>query len=472
MSLPNATTPLPRYVMRVKAGPTGRPVWAVQWYRERPDGTKQQTSRKVGAAWLERDNAGQWVKRKGRPAGDYLDARAAELRAPATIRDAEAEFAAEAERLDRPVSFREVATAFLDHRESVKGCRPSTMADYRSMFAEAGTPHKRGWARDKRGNVRRDRTGQPIRATSPGWIMRRLGDKPAREVTTRDVNLVLSDVAKSGGSARTVNKYRAVLSSMFGYAAHPATFGLDANPVGHADTRRQPPAADVEFYSREEVELLARTMAAGSHRAEVSRKLTDAEIAQRAREDARDAELVRVAAYTGLRRSEIVALRWQDVEFTAHALHVRATVSAGQEVDAPKSGKRRALPLTDDAAAALDRLSRRDRFTSRRDYVAVGATGGRLDAHALGKRVGKAQDAAGLRRLRLHGLRHTFASQLVAGGIGLADVQAAMGHSDVKTTSRYLHARPATEMADAFTRAQRAQSSIPDPTRNPTEATR
>jgi site-specific recombinase XerD len=58
-----------------------------------------------------------------------------------------------------------------------------------------------------------------------------------------------------------------------------------------------------------------------------------------------------------------------------------------------------------------------------------------------------------LEPLRFHGLRHTYGSLLVAGGIDLASVKAAMGHSRISTTERYLHARPASELAERFTQA-------------------
>ena len=57
------------------------------------------------------------------------------------------------------------------------------------------------------------------------------------------------------------------------------------------------------------------------------------------------------------------------------------------------------------------------------------------------------------RRRHNHDLRHTYGSLLVAGGIDLPSVKAAMGHSRITTTERYLHARPAAELADRFTLA-------------------
>lgn len=62
-----------------------------------------------------------------------------------------------------------------------------------------------------------------------------------------------------------------------------------------------------------------------------------------------------------------------------------------------------------------------------------------------------AQTAAGVQPLRFHDLRHTFGSLLAMRGVDVVTIQKAMGHSTLATTSRYLHARPASEQAQAFT---------------------
>ena len=83
----------------------------------------------------------------------------------------------------------------------------------------------------------------------------------------------------------------------------------------------------------------------------------------------------------------------------------------------------------------------------------INRLGRRLDASALRRRFERARDAAGLEPLRFHDLRHTYGSLRVAGGIDLASVKAAMGQARISTTERYLHARPADELADRFTAA-------------------
>ncbi|MGA9857927.1 MAG: site-specific integrase [Solirubrobacteraceae bacterium] len=339
------------------------------------------------------------------------------------------------ERLRRGVTFREVATTYLQWLERVKGAKPSTLRDHRSVLGEPAVPHRRG-------------TG-----VSSGRIMAALGDRPAREITTREIEELLAAIAATGVAPRTVNKARAVMCSAFNHAMRPSTFGLPANPVTHADRRAEPQAGALAFYSPEQVEALARSLAAGTHREGSARLIGGEEAAARADEDAQDGELIRVAAYAGLRRGELVALRWRDVDFVGRKLVVRRAVSGDVEVSSTKSRRAREVPLPRQAAVALDRLSRRSDFTAPDDYVFVNRLGRRLDASALRRRFERARDAAGLEPLRFHDLRHTYGSLLVAGGIDLASVKAAMGHARIATTERYLRARPAGELADRFTAA-------------------
>ena len=210
--------------------------------------------------------------------------------------------------------------------------------------------------------------------------------------------------------------------------------------------------------------MLARALAAGRHRDPTRPAVGDDESVARAREDGQDAELIGVAAYAGLRGGELVALRWRDIDFLGRKLIVRRSLSADTELRSTKSRRAREVPLPDQAGAAVERLSRRGEFTGPDDYVFANRFGRRLDPSALRRRFERARGAAGLEPLRFHDLRHTYGSLLVAGGIDLPSVKAAMGHSHVTTTERYLHARPAGELADRFTRAWlRPRGFGPDP---------
>jgi integrase len=158
------------------------------------------------------------------------------------------------------------------------------------------------------------------------------------------------------------------------------------------------------------------------------------------------------AAFTGLRRGELLALRWRDVDFSASAIRVRASY-AGGELTTPKSGKVRSVPMAPDVAAALASLGQRDDWTGDDDLVFAGVAGNYLDGSALRRRYAAALRRAGLRPLRFHDLRHTFGTRMIAKA-DIRRVQEWMGHADIQTTMRYLHYAPRADdaalVADAF----------------------
>jgi integrase len=399
----------------------------------------RQVKRRIGPAWLERDpDAGDWRRRRGRiPEGAY-DERSAHVAAAQLVARHVTEAAdverVEQERRARGVTFREVAHAYLRWLENVRGAKPSTLVGHRSVLAEPGIPYKRG------------------KGTTAGHVMAALGDRPAAKITTREIEDLLARVSETGASPRTVNKHRNVIAAIFNYGRKPSTYALAGNPASAADRRREPHPAALVFYTPEEIEAVARALADGRHREQPWQALTEHERKAQRAEDHQDAEIVRVAAYSGLRQGELLALRWRDVDFAGSALTIARALSAGEETST-KSGQIRRVPLADQAAAALDRMSRRERYTSPEDLVFCNVYGRTLDDSALRRRYRRAQTAAEVRPLRFHGLRHTFGSLLAMRGVDVVTIQKAMGHSALATTSRYLHARPASEQAHVFTLA-------------------
>lgn len=233
-----------------------------------------------------------------------------------------------------------------------------------------------------------------------GAAERQVTQRPAREVTTREVENLLGSVATTGIAPRTVNKVRQLVCAIFNYGMRASTYRLAINPAIQADRRTEPEPSPLAFYSPEQIEALARALAAGAHRDPTRPALGDDEIAARARDDSQVAELVRVAAYAGLRRGELVALHWRDIDFAGRKIIVRRALSGGTEVRSTKSRRAREIPLPDQAAAALDRLSRCEEFTAPDDYVFASRLGRRLDPSALRRRFERARDAAGLEPLR------------------------------------------------------------------------
>ncbi|MDQ8046507.1 MAG: integrase [Patulibacter sp.] len=411
---------------------SGTIYYHAKWRHRRPDGTTRQIKRTLGPAWLVRNSEGVLVKRRGRPTDGHLDQRSAVVLAQQLMERVELEFEEQEKAAPPPKpTVKVMLDGFIAHREHVKGLRRSTLRDYRSIV--------------------------------DGATVATIAERPADEVTTAEIETLLAGVAESA-SARTANKYRSILAAAWAWASRPSGLALGVNPAQQADRRREPARTSVDWFSIEEIELLARTLASSEWRDFKDgkpierRKLRGEDEELRRLSEAQDPQLIRVAAFAGLRLSEIVALRWRDVDFERRAINVRATVSDGKLVDAPKSGKHRRVPMSDRALTALDALSRRQNFTEADDFVAVGLMGERITGDALSKRFKRARDHAGLRPLVFHHLRHTFGSQAVAGGVDLAQVKAAMGHSKIETTERYLHAKSSADVADAFTRAQSGQA--------------
>ena len=102
----------------------------------------------------------------------------------------------------------------------------------------------------------------------------------------------------------------------------------------------------------------------------------------RAAESEQDAAIYLTAAFTGLRRGELIALRWRDVDFAGCVIRVRASYSAGA-LTTPKSGKLRSVPMAPQVAESLARLG----STATDDgLVFLGEGGGYLDGSALRRR--------------------------------------------------------------------------------------
>ncbi len=433
-------------VIRVRDGARGRVYWDAQWrYRAAPGEPWRLKKRRLGLAWQEPDGHGGWRKRKGRCAEGWLDERAANVAALAAIDEHARELIDEDRRrreaAERKPTARELAQDWICWLEEVKGAKPSTVSDYRFLLREPGVPHRRGTRK------------------SAGRIMGAFGDRPAADVTTAELSAFLRSLDREGLTPRNVNKHREVLASMFAYGCRSDTLALPLNPVDGTDKRRQDPPAALDYYEVEEVEALARACERGEHR--LGRPPSDLdEAAARRHEDCRDADAFRLLFYTGLRLGEVLALRWADVDLQDRLLLVRRGLSAGQET-LPKGRRHRFVPLPTPAVATLARLADRDEFTGPDDYVLCNRWGRRLDASALRRRYKRGCEAAGLRPVRLHGLRHA-AGSLLARTTDAVFVRDFLGHAKLTTTDRYLSAKRRPEELERLDRAFASAAIEPD----------
>lgn len=433
-------------VIRLREGAQDKCYWDAQWrYRTRPLEPWRLKKRRLGLAWQERDENGAWRKRRGRCPEGWLDERAAHLAAVAAMEAQAGELIAEAQAAAKAaaaaLTVRVLARDWLSWLEEVWGAKPSTIKDYSFLLREPGEAFKRGPGK------------------TAGRIMKAFGDRPAAGVTTREVSDFLRSLDREGLTPRNVNKHREVLAAMFTYGCRADAFGLPANPVLGTDKRRQAPPAALDYYEVEEVEALARACEQGGQRE--PREISDeAEREARHQEDKQDAEAFRLLFYTGLRVGEMLTLRWGDIDLDGRVLLVRRGLSAGVE-GLPKGGRSRIVPLPMPAVHALARLGTRDDFTSSEDYVLVNRFGRRLDASALRRRYKRGCMAAGLRPVRLHGLRHA-AGSLVARTSDPVFVRDFLGHRKLSTTDRYVSAKARPEELERLDAAF-APASVPAP---------
>lgn len=135
--------------------------------------------------------------------------------------------------------------------------------------------------------------------------------------------------------------------------------------------------------------------------------------------------IVLLAMNTGLRRRELLTLRWIDIDLEGRMLTVRD--------EAAKNGKQRHIPLNVEAHAVLSQWASQQGRGG--DVFAV------ADVKTAWSNVLEAAEVSGF---RFHDLRHHFASRLVRAGVDLNTVRELLGHADIKMTLRYAHLCPGT----------------------------
>ncbi len=153
-------------------------------------------------------------------------------------------------------------------------------------------------------------------------------------------------------------------------------------------------------------------------------------------EGVRDRAMLAIMYASGLRASEVVTLRLENVDVNAGFLYVVG-----------KGGRERVVPVAEAALAALGEYV----ATSRRAFLGkrisnalfLSRRGKAITRQTLWNRIRHWALAAGIEpRISPHALRHSFASHMLAGGADLRAVQAMLGHADIATTQIYTHVTP------------------------------
>lgn len=256
-----------------------------------------------------------------------------------------------------------------------------------------------------------------------------IGDKLASDVTPHDLERYKAHRRQSlhGGepiSVATINRELGLLKAVFNKGVEWSL--VKENPVKRIRFFSEKDRARTRYLSAEEK---GRLLAAASP--ELRRILV-------------------VALKTGCRYSEILGLRWADIDSVSNTLMLRKT----------KTKTIRHIPLHPDVVEALNSLPRRG------EYVFADENGERPNRSSwVRSQFEGAVRHAGIKDFHFHDLRHTFASELVMKGVDLKTVSELLGHSTTRLTERYAHLSPAHKgvaisMLDSETKPRSADSAL------------
>ena len=240
--------------------------------------------------------------------------------------------------------------------------------------------------------------------------VRRLGDhfgraRLIRDLAAGDVNGWIFDRRKSGAKGATINRE---LSSLRGILREAQKRGwVDRNVALEVD-RCKEAASGWRWLTPEQAKRLV-------------------EACDKAPEQGRHLRpLVITALYTGMRRGELLSLRWENVHLGRAEL----------EVIASKSGYRRTVPLRSEVVNALRKWRRK----SRGEFVFARGSGAPFSK--IRRSFQSAVARAKLGSLRFHDLRHTAASWMAQEGADVYEMARVLGHRDIASTMRYSHLIP------------------------------
>jgi integrase len=259
------------------------------------------------------------------------------------------------------------------------------------------------------------------------WLKPRMGSKRLDEIGVRDVIGLKADLAKR--SPKSANNALTALSACLKFA-------------GPEGLRRSEGLSLIERVPR--IKLLAVDQGGERPWYEVHEYKRIVEAAQKL--DPRIHLLVLLGGSAGLRRGEIIALKWTDLDLKRRIIHVRRSIWWGREhvrhETVPKGSKGRDVDMTAQLAEALKR------HRNLQERVLTTDDGQDLTNKIVRAWFERAQRLAGFEVTgAIHRLRHTFCSILAAEGAPAKAIQELAGHASISTTMKYMHLSPANRAA-------------------------
>ena len=268
---------------------------------------------------------------------------------------------------------------------------------------------------------------QTYRGYIENHIKPHMGDIPLAKLTTLDLQKFYKDLLNAGRverteakqqpkglSAKTVRNINQVISSVMDFAKEQRL--ILTNPT---DGCALPKPAHKEMKT-----LSADQLAAFLREAKESDVF----------------ELYYIELATGLRRGELLGLKWSDIDFNQGVLHIRRQIARidGEVVEAPLKTENsyRTIPIGADAVGIL--IAQRNKTNS--EYVFSSPTGGPISPDSVLHMLHRVLKRAGLPEVHFHDLRHTFATLALQNGVDIKTVSGMLGHYSAGfTLDTYAH---------------------------------
>ncbi len=245
------------------------------------------------------------------------------------------------------------------------------------------------------------------------------GHLPLNELVREHVRTLIADLTQQGKARGTIENCLVPLKAVYYQAMEDGM--VSTNPaarLGRIFKRKKDRRAGIAPLEREEVQHLLNT---------INKKFPQVY------------PLILCAVRTGLRQGELIGLQWGDIDFHGGFLEVRRGVVLRQETT-PKSHKIRRVDMSQQLQATLKNVKELRQLEAMAEgrelapWVFLAKGGNRWDDRHLRRVWVKCLDGSGLRQVRFHDLRHTYASELAEQGAPPKYVQSQLGHSSIQVT--------------------------------------
>jgi integrase len=287
-----------------------------------------------------------------------------------------------------------------------------------------------------RGHGRKRSTIESVEGHLRVHITPLLGELPVSSVEDGDIVRLVDGLVRAGRAAKTIRNVVGTMHSLMDLALRERL--IARNPCQFAEVPCDDREPQIRFLTAAELEQL---LAAAPGPESTQTQRTWWPVLRL---------LILTAAMTGMRKGELRAVRWSDLDWGALKLRVRRSYVRGQ-FGTPKTRRSvRAIPLASRLVEELEQHHRSTVWNADDDLVlAHPHTGRPLDHARLLEHFKAALIRANVRPVRLHDLRHTFATQVAASGqVSLRTLQEWMGHCDAKTTQIYADYMPGEREAE------------------------